>query len=120
VKLFQSFIHNVIIHPLFIPAEIAECFGCLLPMSIVDTLHKLTGPEPPFESFSGWVVNVSPDIEGDLHKLRVENEDLKVKLRVSEEERHAANVDCALAKEQLRISLDKLARIVTGVNHGPS
>lgn len=114
MRLFRSFIHNVIVHPLFVPAEIAKCFGCLLPMAIVDTLHNLIGLEPPFDSFSGGVVNVSPELEEAIHKLLVENEDLRVKLQVSEEERHEATVGCALAKEQLRLGLANLARIVRG------
>lgn len=44
MNLFGSFLHNVVVHPLFFVGELFARVGLDVPMAIVEALHEATAP----------------------------------------------------------------------------
>jgi hypothetical protein len=50
VTILGSLIHNVLVHPLFFPAEVLAALGYPGPLAAVVALHDLTAPEEPADA----------------------------------------------------------------------
>lgn len=49
MRLRDSFVHNVLVHPLFFPAEVFARLGFTFPLMVAEALHDATAPAEPEE-----------------------------------------------------------------------